>query len=508
MARLSACLQRFGEVLVGSASIVFGPSAQCWNAISSVLSAVQKYQALFDGFIALMERTSGFLDRVTVFLQDAPGGCFLAPNLRRATYQILGHFLKVLANAHRVAHSRKEKLRLFAGVVMFADDGGVKADLDHLDRLTQNLLHTEVEEMGRDIRGIDRFLQDSERARRRHEAEMSQSAQRSEARLDDVHGSLSRAKLVHDLEVSEQAHQSHLGTIRESLFTGGVQRSQDTHKALRSSRLAGTGKWLLQNPVFQRWSDPDELELELMTLVGQAGYGKSHICSHVIDHLSTRSAPCQVAYYYFSKEPSHNSLKDCLGSLIFQIAKFDNDYAQSTAQACHCLAGLTSVDALWSEFVAGLHQRTPRMYYLVIDDWAATGLGPEATALLERLVSKPLSCERSSNVRVFLTMDDNAAQARGAPVLLGRPQLQSFRGFHITQLQTEPHAFAPDDGCKALINREDLELLVDQHVNVLCRDPDFRDLVTDQNKDVVSDLVEGTRGDYLLLCAKLKELEA
>lgn len=34
--RLTTCLQRFGDVVVGSASTIFGPSTQCWSAISAI----------------------------------------------------------------------------------------------------------------------------------------------------------------------------------------------------------------------------------------------------------------------------------------------------------------------------------------------------------------------------------------------------------------------------------------------------------------------------------------
>lgn len=46
MTNAMKCLQRFGGIVAQATSVVFGPSQQCWNAISFIISAAQGYQAV------------------------------------------------------------------------------------------------------------------------------------------------------------------------------------------------------------------------------------------------------------------------------------------------------------------------------------------------------------------------------------------------------------------------------------------------------------------------------
>lgn len=49
---------------------VFGPSQQCFNAISFVISVSQDYSEVFDNLIALMERLSAFMEKLRSYLDD------------------------------------------------------------------------------------------------------------------------------------------------------------------------------------------------------------------------------------------------------------------------------------------------------------------------------------------------------------------------------------------------------------------------------------------------------
>ncbi|KAF2795484.1 hypothetical protein K505DRAFT_188259, partial [Melanomma pulvis-pyrius CBS 109.77] len=96
-------LQTFGSIVAEGASVVFGPSAQCWNAISFVISATQRYSDVLDAFVTLMERCLAFLVRLNLFLGQQP--------------------------------SKRERFKLVLNIVFFSGDADVKDSLEMLERL-------------------------------------------------------------------------------------------------------------------------------------------------------------------------------------------------------------------------------------------------------------------------------------------------------------------------------------------------------------------------------------
>jgi len=81
-------LQKFGEIIAQTTSVVFGPCAQCWNAISFVITAAQNYGQVLDGFVTLMERSLAFINRLNYFLEQevGPAGSYLPKHLRKPAY--------------------------------------------------------------------------------------------------------------------------------------------------------------------------------------------------------------------------------------------------------------------------------------------------------------------------------------------------------------------------------------------------------------------------------------
>lgn len=512
ISRLCTCLQRFGDAMAGTASIMFGPTALCWNAVSFVISAIQKYQELFDGFVTLLERSNAFFDRLALFLEEKQGGNFLPLALRSSAYQVLGYFLKVLAVVYKVSFSKKEKMKRFAGVVLFADDGGVQANLDHVERLVQDLLHVEVDEILRDVKGLARYLKHSETERQKNAAEILEHLQDSTASLQRVESTLSRVdntvrriRSQQYLESSQKEHQSHLKTIQEALLLDPteVARQQQQQRKLRSSRLEGTGEWLLQNLVFQRWCQVDEPELDLMTLIGEEGYGKSHICSHVIDHLSTQdtreAGNSVVAYFYFNREGNRTKLQECLASIAHQIASADENYAKAAATACRNRSGLASAEALWSALVANPLRDMAGLYFLII---CSHGLERDEVAFLKNLTSRALSPSPDNNVRLFLSTDDaEIGRTRGTPVVLS-----SSTGHARQSLEVTPFQAKPDKGGVYMVNEMDMQIFLATGLEGFCQDPDFRAIALDSGIDIVSVLVEGACGDYRVLATKVEEI--
>ncbi len=83
----------------------------------------------------------------------------------------------------------------------------------------------------------------------------------------------------------------------------GQYSSKDLYEDSLRRKLAGTCGWLLDSPTFREWLLLDNTAgaAKFLWLHGPAGYGKTVLCSTVIEYLtSTSTAP--VAYFFLSSE--------------------------------------------------------------------------------------------------------------------------------------------------------------------------------------------------------------
>jgi hypothetical protein len=73
--------------------------------------------------------------------------------------------------------------------------------------------------------------------------------------------------------------------------------------------LEGTGKWLLKEPSYEAWANPDS-QTKVLWLYGDTGYGKSVLCAHAIllsekmfENSKSRWAQAAFHFYDYSDEP-------------------------------------------------------------------------------------------------------------------------------------------------------------------------------------------------------------
>ena len=158
------CLQKFGAVIAQAGSVVFGPSQQVLNGISFLIDATQDYLKVFSGFVTIMERISAFLGRLKVYLDEkAPSGTpVLDKRLRADVYEVLHHFILVLAHSHKLSTSKMARAKLMAGLLFFGDDQGVKDALGSLEvkianvsRMEITVILQKVSEEARNVRRIE-----------------------------------------------------------------------------------------------------------------------------------------------------------------------------------------------------------------------------------------------------------------------------------------------------------------------------------------------------------------
>ncbi|KAH6985401.1 prion-inhibition and propagation-domain-containing protein, partial [Ilyonectria destructans] len=67
-------------------------------------------------------------------------------------------------------------------------------------------------------------------------------------------------------------------------------------------RLVGTCDWILHRPAFQNWLDQEfPAGAKLLWINGPAGFGKTILCAHVVEHLSS-TLKTPVAHFFFSSD--------------------------------------------------------------------------------------------------------------------------------------------------------------------------------------------------------------
>ncbi|KAG9494957.1 hypothetical protein J7337_013186 [Fusarium musae] len=104
------------------------------------------------------------------------------------------------------------------------------------------------------------------------------------------------------------------------------------HDSLQK-KLPGTCDWILDRTAFSRWLAGGSTNRKLLWVNGHAGFGKTILSAHLVDHLSsTLSAP--VAHFFFSSD--HASREDpflALRSWISQIVSQNDDAFEHARQS-------------------------------------------------------------------------------------------------------------------------------------------------------------------------------
>ncbi|RKK34579.1 hypothetical protein BFJ67_g13697, partial [Fusarium oxysporum f. sp. cepae] len=104
------------------------------------------------------------------------------------------------------------------------------------------------------------------------------------------------------------------------------------HDSLQK-KLPGTCDWILDRTVFSRWFAGGSTNRKLLWVNGHAGFGKTILSAHLVNHLSsTLSAP--VAHFFFSSD--HASREDpflALRSWISQIVSQNDDAFEHARQS-------------------------------------------------------------------------------------------------------------------------------------------------------------------------------
>ncbi|KAH7114723.1 hypothetical protein B0J13DRAFT_488040, partial [Dactylonectria estremocensis] len=80
----------------------------------------------------------------------------------------------------------------------------------------------------------------------------------------------------------------------------GTTSTTDMYDNFLQKRLKGTCEWILQRQEFQEWENTDHTDTKVLWIHGPAGYGKTMLCTKIIEHL--QSSDSIIAYHFFSSD--------------------------------------------------------------------------------------------------------------------------------------------------------------------------------------------------------------
>jgi hypothetical protein len=516
---IGTCLEKFGSIVAQGASVAFGPTAQCWNAIGFVVQAVRGFSDMMDGFVTLMERSSAFLRRLVYFLEQESGkdGSHLPRPLRRPAYEILSQFLGVLRSSYKLATSTRERMKSMAGIILFNSNDTVAESLKLMEDHIQEFTRAEVDDILLGVRGLAKHLIKSDEERARHQTEIYEYLQATYKVGDQVLSVTQQMKTTLDGRASKDQQKENLLKIANSL---GLKKPGDwetwskRHSELCKTHVEGTGEWLSRDePAFIQWADLDQHDKKVLFLKADSGFGKTHLFNYVVSHLDKKCRAARgpnqafLGYYYYGDDKD-DSLERCIGSIIYQFAAADVGYAQAVVDECARLASIARAEDRWNNLVLGLQRAMKGTYFICMDGFDSRSQLDTAEMMMSTIAGQSAASAKSNGVslRLFVSGNDDALSEVSQGVK-GVDTIHLGKRRDSVQI-TERAGNDPDVASlsESLPNASDLRAVTSARIKEVCKTkPGLKAILSEENIEL---LLEGIRGNYRNLEAKITEINA
>jgi len=178
------------------------------------------------------------------------------------------------------------------------------------------------------------------------------------------------SRIIMDL-IQQQHRTKHDNDIYNILRPS--QPNTDKMEGIMRDRVAGTGSWLLSEPLFQSWLRRDE---PLLWICGGPGCGKTFLASAVISLIQSSIAKgmdarhsSAIGFFFLTKNNTrvggfHQALRD----IAWQITRFDAKYTDHVASQCRSSIDIETLPSAWRKlFVSYYGSGSKRSLYLIID---------------------------------------------------------------------------------------------------------------------------------------------
>ncbi|KAF4459376.1 Cytochrome cd1-nitrite reductase-like C-terminal heme d1 [Fusarium albosuccineum] len=211
--------------------------------------------------------------------------------------------------------------------------------------------------------------------------------------VQEFQGNHSKSNLGERKLSSSTQSQSSLQDTFEELCS--VDSGADMHN-IYETYLEGSGDWILLDEGFRQWQHSVAPGPCVLHVTGYAGSGKTVLASFVARHLEERGYPVQNFFFRFDNHNTKRSLRNCLLSLAYQLARSNIDYEKRLRSLFGNRNMLAKADArrLWQKlFLEALGRlRDSKPNFWVIDAIDESDCTPLFLNLISTLgtVSHPL----------------------------------------------------------------------------------------------------------------------
>ena len=475
---------------------VFGPGQQVMNGISFLITLTQDYDKVFSGFCTVMERTAAFLQRMKIYL-DSQTSTVLDKRLRPDVYEVLNHFTMVLGHSHKLATSKSRRLKLMAGLLFFGDDQGVSGSLAKLEVKIANVSRTEITLILRGVSEAARNLRTLEEKVDR----LNETATRTDATATRTEAGVGQLIAEQDRRSAEEQKDQNTKLIRNTLNPDGNSPWLESHTKFQNQILKGTGAWLLQDhQLFSRFIDPEVKTTNVFGLSGDEGYGKSCICSTVVQWLLEKYSKGRsddrvaVAYYYFNRDAKEKaSINRAVRDILWQLTQYNPSYATDVASACEGSEEINKTFDLWNKFINDGGKKMISTFYVILDGIDEPETDPERplAAIIKDLLAAQ-SVTSQLQLRLFISGRPSGFETLEKAVESTIP---------IISLGVRPGS---DEMPK---NQADILSYIEHYLdNMDVFKDNTSDEVSELRMRIPNELAAGVKGDFVSLTYKLEEI--
>jgi hypothetical protein len=478
---------------------------------------------VFDNITVLMERVSAFLENLQHHIEGKRDEEEkLDKRLRSTVYRVLMHFLTILAHAHSLTRDWKAKAKLAFKVGALGDDTGITDAMAELEKLIVNVTRTEITMI---VVNLSKAAQDIR--------SLAGNVEKIANVSDSMNASIKLLETSDKKSQTEKEERKRQQQIREALRI--PESASDhiwakRHDDCTGRAIEGTGKWLCDNPVFQRWAgletgsrardgNPEtRMQIDLLTVKAEKGYGKSHLSSIVIKHLMesyARDPKAAVAYYYFERSDQNdqknrtaksavdnrgsdetatrNAINEGLRAVIYQLASSQSSLGKSFATLIQkpCVnkqSGFGKTTQLWNCLIADFRKVLDGTFFVVLDGIDISD--SESDRPLASVIREVMNPAESSGlkVRLLVTGRQDALGALTPPDAAAPLVINIWRYDYVLKRHRA-------------LNENDLKLFAEERLE------DMEIFGDDAlKKRTITELVKGAKGDFKALDLKLSKI--
>ncbi|KAL7622040.1 hypothetical protein AAE478_007541 [Parahypoxylon ruwenzoriense] len=459
VSRTLQCIKTVGGIVADAASDVFAPAGMCYNALTFVIQAWQGYEGIFESLAELLEKCVEFLER----LESYRGRMDL--RLTRVACQNLRLFVEI---CDRTIKLRKKHTRFIAFTKqLFLNDNGIQDLLNMMDRLNTKeslLVNAQTYRLVSDSAGDIKLILDT------------QKEQKKEDEAKKWRRTIAKA----------------LGFPGTTLDVDGepIPTWQRAFDARKNTLVDETGKWILEDNVFSRWTRSSSPTKPVVVLEGKSGSGKTSTMANALRYLRKmdRAGPTSrtVSAYFFMEGDKRKAEDEDVSSLLELVSRtllwqISTSYEAMTKSVFQIVEKSSDFDGsldLWQQlFINNKERMNPdTTFFLFID-----GLDQTLVPLFQRLTS----VADNKKTRIFLT-----ARPRMISDWLDQEQDFNFRTITISD-----H------------NGDDIDKYITFRMDILpiLRDPN-RSGIPEWRKKILETLRFKCAGDYFKLNTSLDAL--